>query len=81
MHHSINRKKIYFYVILFLFLSTSFNFNLLKSFREIGLINSIDIKGLSQNEEMLVKEELKIFLNTNVFFFKQGFNFCKIKSI
>ena len=78
MHHSINRKKIYFYVILFLFLSTSFNFNLLKSFREIGLINSIDIKGLSQNEEMLVKEELKIFLNTNVFFLNKDLIFAKL---
>ncbi len=68
MHQSINKKRIYFYLIVFLFLSTSFNFNLLKSFKEISLINSIDIEGLSQNEAVLIKDELKIFLNSNAFF-------------
>ncbi len=68
MHQSINKKKIYFYLLIFLFVSTSFNFNLLKKIKEIGLINSINIKGLSLDEEIIIKEELKIILNSNIFF-------------
>ena len=68
MHRSINRKKIYFYLLILLFVSTSFNFNLLKGFREISIINKININGLDQNEEKLVKEKLKFILNLNSFF-------------
>ena len=68
MHQSINRKKIYFYLLILLFLSTSFNFNLLKGFREISIINKININGLDKHEEKLVKEKLKFILNLNSFF-------------
>ena len=68
MHQSINKKKIYFYLLIFLFVSTSFNFNLLKTIKEIGLISSINVKGLSLDEEIIIKEELKIILNSNIFF-------------
>ena len=68
MHQSINRKKIYFYLLILLFLSTSFNFNLLKGFREISIINKININGLDKHEEKLVKEKLEIILNVNSFF-------------
>ena len=68
MHRSINRKKIYFYLLILLFVSTSFNFNLLKGFREISIINKININGLDKHEEKLVKEKLEIILNANSFF-------------
>ena len=68
MHQSINRKKIYFYLLILLFLSTSFNFKLLKGFREISIINKININGLDKHEEKLVKEKLEIILNANSFF-------------
>ncbi len=67
MHQSINKKKIYLYIFIFLFLSTSYNLNLSKNFNQIGLIKSIDIIGLSKKEEILIKEELKTYLNSNVF--------------
>ena len=66
MHQSIN-KKIYLYIFMFLFLSTSYNLNLSKNLSQIGLIKSIDIKGLAKKEETLIKEELKTYLNSNVF--------------
>ena len=72
MHQSINKKKIYFYLLIFLFVSTSFNFNLLKKIKEIGLINSINVKGLSLDEEIIIKEELKIILNSNIFFLNKN---------
>ena len=72
MHQSINRKKIYFYLLILLFLSTSFNFNLLKGFREISIINKININGLDKHEEKLVKEKLEIILNANSFFLNKN---------
>ena len=72
MHQSINKKKIYFYLLIFLFVSTSFNFNLLKTIKEIGLISSINVKGLSLDEEIIIKEELKIILNSNIFFLNKN---------
>ena len=71
MHQSINKKKIYFYLLIFLFVSTSFNFNLSKKIKETGLINSINVEGLSLDEEIIIKEELKIILNSNIFFFNK----------
>ena len=68
MLQSINKKKIYFYFLIFVFLSTSFNLNLIKKLNEIGLVKTIDVKGLSNNEELLIKEELKFILNSNIFF-------------
>ena len=71
MHQSINRKKIYFYLIILIFLSTSFNFNLVKSFREIGFIKKINVSGLNYNETILIEDKLKIILNKNNFFLKK----------
>ncbi len=71
MHLSINKKKIYFYIFIFFFLSTSFNLNLLKSFKEIITLNNINIKGLNKSEELLVKEELKVLLKNNIFFLQK----------
>ena len=68
MHQSVSKKKIYFYLLIFLFVSTSFNFNLLNKIKETGLINSINVEGLSLDEEIIIKEELKIILNSNIFF-------------
>ena len=72
MHRSINKKKIYFYLLIFLFVSTSFNFDLLKKIKETGLINSINVEGLSLDEEIIIKEELKIILNSNIFFLNKN---------
>ena len=69
----INRKKIYFYLIILIFLSTSFNFNLVKSFREIGFIKKINVSGLNYNETILIEDKLKIILNKNNFFLKKDF--------
>ncbi len=59
-------------MLIFLFLSTSFNFNLLESFKEIAFLKKIYVKGLNQNEEMLVKNELKNLLKTNIFFLQKN---------
>ena len=48
MHQSINKKKMYFYLLILLFLSTIFNFNLINVLKNINLINSIEIKGIEK---------------------------------
>ena len=63
MHQSINKKKIYFYLFIFLFISTIFNFNLLEKFNETILIKKVDIKGINNHEKNIIKNELKTILN------------------
>jgi len=72
MHRSINKKKIYFYLLILLFLSTSFNFNVIKIFKNANLINSIEIQGLSEKERNLLRSELQIFIDKNIFFIEKN---------
>ena len=72
MHRSINKKKIYFYLLILLFLSTSFNFNIIKIFKNKNLINSIEIQGLSETERNLLRSELQIFIDKNIFFIEKN---------
>jgi len=67
MHRSINKKKIYFYLLILIFLSTTFNFSFVKNIQKTNLLNKIDIKGLSKREQDIFKNELNIFLNRNIF--------------
>ena len=68
MHQSINKKKIYFYLFIFFFISTVFNFNIYKNFNESVLIKTLHIEGIERYEKKLVNDELKYFLNKNIFF-------------
>ena len=89
MHQSINKKKMYFYLLILLFLSTIFNFNLINVLKNINLINSIEIKGIGNKEENLLRNELQIFFDKNIFFIDKNniiyalnkFNFLKDFSI
>ena len=67
MHHSINKKKIYFYLIILLFSSTSFNFTSVSNFKNLNLIKSIDIRGLDYKEEDLLRYKLNTFKGHNIF--------------
>ncbi len=85
MHQSINKKKLYFYLLILLFLSTIFNFNLINVLKNINLIKSIEIEGISNKEQNLLRKELQIFFDKNIFFIKKNeiiyvlnqFNFLK----
>ena len=85
MHQSINKKKIYFYLLILIFLSTIFNFNAINSLKNTNLIKSIEIEGISKKEQNLLKSELQIFFNKNIFFIEKikiisilnKFNFLK----
>ena len=67
MPRSINKKKIYFYLFILLFLSTTFNFSFVENIRKSKLLNKIDIEGLNKKEQEILKNELSMYLNKNIF--------------
>ena len=67
MPQSINKKKIYFYLLILIFLSTTFNFTIITKLKNSHQITNIDIEGLGEKEKNNLTKELNIFLNTNIF--------------
>ena len=61
----------YFYLLILLFLSTIFNFNLINVFKNINLIKSIEIEGIGNKEKNLLRNELQIFFDKNIFFIEK----------
>ena len=72
MPRSINKKKIYFYLFILLFLSTTFNFSFVENIRKSKLLNKIDIEGLNKKEQEILKNELSMFLDKNIFFLDES---------
>tara|TARA_B100001250_G_scaffold327048_1_gene291179 strand:- start:37 stop:732 length:696 start_codon:yes stop_codon:yes gene_type:complete len=71
MPQLINKKKIYFYLLILFFLSSTYNFNIISKFKNLNLISHINIEGLSEKEKNLLQRNLKIFKNKNIFFIKK----------
>ena len=67
MHQSISRKRIYFYLLILLFLSSTFNINIIPNIKKLILINHINIKGINEKEKNILEKNLEIFLNRNIF--------------
>ena len=68
MLQSISKKKIYFYLLILLLLSSTFNFNIISKYKKLNSINHINIVGLHEKEKNRLENNLKIFLNKNIFF-------------
>ena len=67
MLQSISKIKIYFYLFLFVLLSTFLNLNFITKFEKSTLITDINISGLNTEEKNLLKKNLKVFINKNIF--------------
>ena len=67
MPQSINKKKIYFYLFILIFLTTTFNLSFIDNFKKSNLLNKINIEGLSKKEKEILNNKLKTFLNINIF--------------
>jgi len=67
MLQSISKKRIYFYLFILLFLSSTFNFNIISKFNKLNLISHINILGLSEKEKNLLEKSLETFVNKNIF--------------
>ena len=72
MLQSKNKKKIYFYLFILLFLTTSFNFSLLKNINEFSKLKIIDINGLNKIDHNALEQELNFLLSKNIFFIKEN---------
>ena len=68
MHQSISKKKIYFYLFILLILSSTFNFNLISNFKNLNLVNNINIVGLSKKEASILEKNLEFFKEKNILF-------------
>ena len=71
MHQLINKKKIYFYVFCFIFLTTIANQKFILFIKDFFLINNIvtKIDKLNANEEKLFKSNS--IINKNIFLIKK----------
>lgn len=67
MLQSISKIKIYFYLFLFVLLSTFLNLNIITKFEKLTLITDINISGLNIEEQNLLIKNLKVFINKNIF--------------
>ena len=63
----INKKKIYFYLISFLFLSTISNNHYVNGFKKNFLINKIDIQIDRTYLKKIISQNAKFLLNNNIF--------------
>ena len=68
MHQSISKKRIYFYLFILLILSSTFNFDLISNFKNLNLVNNINIVGLSKKEAYILEKNLKFFIKKNILF-------------
>ena len=68
MHQEIDKKnKIFFYIILFILLTSINNKSFLKKINSLLKINNIEIKGLSESENLQLSNKFRLLLFQNIF--------------
>ncbi len=67
MLQSISKYRLYLYLLFFIFLSSLFNFQLLKNYHDQFSLKIININGLSISEKKAIEIDLKNFKNINIF--------------
>ena len=67
MPQSISKNKLYLYFLIFIFLSSIFNFQILENYQDKFSLKNININGLSYNEKKNIQNELNKLKNTNIF--------------
>jgi len=80
MLQSISKKRIYFYFLILLLLSSTFNLSIVSRFNKLNLINHINITGLSDKEKNILEKNLEIFLNKNIFLISKDEIVKKLKT-
>ena len=82
MHLPINKKKIYLYFLIFIFLTTTINTNYSMTISKYFNVKSIDIIGLNFELQNELKQNLNTLKNKNIFLIKNSsFNKKSIKFI
>ncbi len=81
MPQLINKKKIYFYVFLFLILSPVSNLNFLKNINQKFLIKNINIDVDTININNMILSKTEFLIDKNIFFINRQFLYKKLKSL
>ncbi len=81
MHQQINKKKVYFYIFSFLFLTTLFNQNFLKILKEKISLNNIIIKSNNFEIRNKINNSTKYLINKNIFFINKELLYNKLNSL
>ena len=68
MPQLINKKKIYFYVFSFLFISTILNNNLIRNLNNIFKVSDIKIENTKREIDQLILLNTNFLLEKNIFF-------------
>ena len=64
-----NKKRSYFYVFAFLFLTTITNQNYSNIFTNFFLVKDVNIEGNTNEIRNILKEKTNFLINENIFFF------------
>ena len=78
MHQLTNKKKIYFYLISFLFISTFFNHNLIDNLKNTFKIDDIEIQNTKAEINDIILSNTSFLLGKNIFFINEKFLFEKL---
>ena len=67
----INKKKIYFYLVSLILLSSIFNINIISNYENLIKVKDIEIIGLNSKEQKNIEDELRFLKNKNIFLIKK----------
>ncbi len=77
----INKKKIYFYLVSFLFISTFFNHNLIDNLKNTFKIENIEIENTKKEINDIILSNTDFILDKNIFFINKNFLFEKMNKL
>ena len=77
----INKKKIYFYLISFFFISSLYNHNLIKDFEHIFKINEIKIENTKKEIDEVILSNTRFLLDKNILFLNKKFLLEKMNKL
>jgi len=84
MLQSINKKKIYFYLVSFLFISTIFNNNLISNLKNVFKIREVKVENVKKEINDNILSNTSFLIGENIFFVNKNFlieKFNKLKFI
>ena len=73
MLQSINKKKIYFYLVSFLFISTIFNNNLISNLKNVFKIREVKVENVKKEINDNILSKSSFLLGENIFFVNKNF--------
>ena len=73
MLQSINKKKIYFYLVSFLFISTIFNNNLISNLKNVFKVREVEVENVKKEISENILSNTSFLKDENIFFVNKNF--------